>query len=432
MASNRRDRPSQSPPPAAEHGDGVASVVVRIFLPLIVLAGGVIGFVFLAKEPPPPTPPAPESKPVEARVRELRRENYQITVRAQGSIRAHSQVGLTAQVSGRVKTIHPCFEDGAFFKKDEILLELDPVDFEVAVVAAAAQLAQAELTLQQETLRSEQAALDWKDLGYDEEPNELVLRKPQMRLAARQVELAEAQQLSAQRNLARSKVRAPFDGRVLNRSVGVGQTIGGSLTLGTIFATDYSEVRLPVATRFLPDLSLPEDSSDPPVPVLLDDGLARDSVIRWDASILRTEGALDARTLELFAIARIDDPFGLASAKVPLRIGQPVKADIPGRILEDVFVIPREAVTGLTRIRLVDPAELTLQSATITPIWEDEDRLVFRDESIDDGMLLVMTRLMYAPDGGKIVIMEDEIPVDPSTAAAGPEALKELEGAGKE
>lgn len=408
---------------------GPVSLIVRIVLPLMVLAVGGAGLFMLAKKPVPPPPPTPEPKPVEARVMMLQREDYQILVRTQGTIRAHSQVSLTAQVPGRVQTIHPAFDGGAFFKEGDVLLELDPVDFEVAVIAAEAQLAQATLSLSQERIRAKQALLDWEDLGYDEAPGEFVLREPQVKLAEKQVALAEAQQLSAHRNLERSKIRAPFDGRVLTRTAGVGQTIGGTTPLGTIFATDYSEVRLPVATRFLTDLPLPEDTSSPALPVRLGDGLTLGAAVEWEARILRTEGALDARTLELFAIARIDDPFGLSSEKMPLRIGQPVFADIPGRILEHVFVIPRAAVTGLSRIRLVDSDTLTLQSATITPIWEDEDQLVFRDDAIEDGILLVMTRLMYAPDGGKIVIMEDEALADPGTTTTGTaEHPKEAEG----
>ena len=96
------------------------------------------------------------------------------------------------------------------------------------------------------------------------------------------------------------------------------------------------------------DLTLPEDVTDPPLAVRLKDGLVESSGLEWDALILRTEGALDASTLELFAIARIEDPYGLSSENVPLRVGQPVEADIPGRILEGVFVVPREAVSDLS------------------------------------------------------------------------------------
>jgi len=412
--------PSQGAEPARI---GMASLVVRVALPVILLGGGIAGFFMLAEEEPAKPQRHRNAKPVEVRVLKLERQDYQISVRAHGEVRAHSEVGLTAQVSGRIHKMHPGFEEGAFFKQGEALLELDPVDFELNVVNAETQLAQARLNLAQETSRARQAELGWKDLGYEEEASDLVLRVPHLELAELQVKLAQERSDAAKRDLERATIRAPFDGRVRTRSVGVGQTIGQSTPLGMVFATDYSEVRLPVATRHLRDLFLPEDISDKPLTIQLGDGLEEESEVRWPASILRTEGALDTDTLQLFAIARIEDPFGLTSEKVPLRIGQPVYADIPGRKLEGVFVIPREAAADLSRIRLADPDELILQSATIEPIWSDEKQLVFQDPEIEDGTLLILSRLIHAPDGGKVEIMEDELPLlteDAATASTTP------------
>ncbi len=385
---------------------GFSAVLVRILLPILFLGGGGAGFFLLSKKPAAPPVAKPEPKPVEAQVRELTREDYQIVVRSQGAIRAHSQVRLTAQVSGRVEKIYSAFEEGAFFKKGGILLELDPADFEVALAAAEAQLAQAELNHAQEETRATQARLNWEDLGYEEEPNALVLRQPQLNQAKKQLALAKAQVESAQRNLERSKVRAPFDGRVLTRSTGIGETIGPATPLGVVFSTDYSEVRLPIPTRVLAHLSLPQKLSDPPLEIRLEDNLDEASGFAWPAKILRTEGALNANTLELFAIARIKDPFGIRSEREPLHVGQPVVADIPGQILKDVFVIPREAVSELNRIRLADASELVLQSAVIDPVWADEENFIVRDAAIPDGALLVLTRLVHAPDGGKMVIVD--------------------------
>ncbi len=389
---------------------GLLGIVVRIVLPIVLLVVGIIGYGKLSIKQPEEAPPRPEAKAIEARVHELKRQDYQMLVPSQGHIRAHSLVTFTSQVSGRVQIIHPTFEEGAFFKKDDVLLEINPIDFQVALISAQAQMAGAQLNLDKEEALAEQARLDWKDLGYKDEPSALVRREPQLKAARQTLALAQAQEASALRNLERTKVTAPFDGRVLTRTVGVGQTIGAGTPLGGIFATDYSEVRLPVSTLRLGDLTLPEDTDDPPLSVTLQDGLDEDSTTAWDASILRTEGALDARTLELFAIARIEDPYGLKSEKVPLRVGQPVTAAIPGRMLEDVFVIPREAVSRLSRIRVVNPETMKLGTAYIRPLHSDDDHIVFKSSSLEDGTLLVLTRLVYAPDGGDVVVVVDNVP----------------------
>ena len=385
-----------------------SGLVVRILLPLVLLAAGGASYVWFSQEPPQIAEPRPKPKPLEVRVSELKRLDYQISLPTHGVMQAHNQAVLTSQVAGRVETISPEFEVGAFFSESDILLELNAVDFEEALANAKAQLALAQFNLEQEQARAKQARLNWDDLGYEDEPSDLVLRIPHLKLSQSQLKRANEQLLSAQRNLERTKVRAPFDGRVLTRVAGIGQTVGAGTSLGTIFATDYSETRLPVSTQFLTDVFLPEDVNDEPVDIVLRDGLSESSEVEWKAQILRTEGALDASTLELFAVARVQDPFGLTSDKVPLRLGQPVTSEIPGRELKDVFVIPREAISGLNRIRLVDPETLELKSAKLTQLWADDASVVFRDPDIEDGTLLVLDRLVYAPDGGKVEIVDDE------------------------
>ncbi|MGY8690566.1 MAG: efflux RND transporter periplasmic adaptor subunit, partial [Verrucomicrobiales bacterium] len=90
----------------------------------------------------------------------------------------------------------------------------------------------------------------------------------------------------------------------------------------------------------------------------------------------------------LFAIARIDDPFGRQTDLPTLRIGQPVSAAIPGKLLDDSISIPREAIRKLSQIQLVDKDEFTLSNHTIMPIWRAEDHVVIQDHSIADGTLL--------------------------------------------
>ena len=130
----------------------------------------------------------------------------------------------------------------------------------------------------------------------------------------------------AQRDLSRTKFIAPFDGRVRMKSVGVGQSVASGTPIGTVFAIDYAEVRLPIAVRERKFLNLPELPGDAPVDVELRDAIDESSTNVWNAQIVRTEGILDSDSLELYAIARIEDPFGRESGQSALRPGQPVVA----------------------------------------------------------------------------------------------------------
>ncbi len=380
-------------------------MLLRLLIPLIIVAlGGLVAWrLGMPVEAPKPQPAPPQVLKTE--ILELQRSDYQVTIDSQGSIRAHYTTTVTPQVAGTIVKLHERFEDGAFFKKDEVLAELDPADFQVAVSAAESRLARAEAVLVQEEARAKQARLNWQDLGYDEEPSELVLRIPQLKEAKASVDAATAELEQARRDLERTKIRAPFDGRVQERAVGLGQAVGGSTPLGEIFATDFAEIRLPLAPRQLDFISLPSHPGDPEVPVTLTDAIAQRNEVQWEARIVRTEGALDESSRELFAIARIDDPFGLVSGKPPLRIGQPVRASIRGNILKDVFVIPRHTMRGVNRIYLVDRQKPAIQRTNIEPVWSTADELVIKD-GLQPGQWLATTRLPYAPDGAPVEIVE--------------------------
>ena len=182
--------------------------VVKILVPISVIGLGVLILYLLNKNPPDEeiqvATKKNQKRELRTRVIELKKENYQTTIEANGIIKAHNEIILTSQVSGRVVTIHPQFEDGAFFKKGAILLELEEADFLTSVASAKANLAQAEAAHAQEKARSEQAKLNWEDLGYDEEPNDLVLRLPQLKEAVARVNSDQTQLDHAERNLSRS------------------------------------------------------------------------------------------------------------------------------------------------------------------------------------------------------------------------------------
>jgi multidrug efflux pump subunit AcrA (membrane-fusion protein) len=387
-------------------------IVLRALLPVAALVLGWIGYSILSVEPEEAKRPEAEARTIKTRALELYTRDFATTIKTHGVVRAHNEVVLTPQVSGKIIRVLPGFEDGAFF---------------TAVTVAEAQLARAISTHAQEKTRANQARLNWEDLGYDEEPSDLVLRGPQLREAEANMKSANAQLEQAKRNLARTKIRAPFEGRVRRRVVGLGQSVGPGTPLGTVFAVDFAEVRLPIAARDMPFLALPDGPEDPPLDVELRDALGESEAV-WAAKIIRTEGTLDASSLELFAIARISDPFGRQSGHPPLRIGQPVVASMPGRVLKDVFAVPRLAVRQLDQIVLIDPNDMTIQTHQIEEIWADAEHVIVRDPAIADGALLATTHLVYAPDGSKVEILPDPNEAADSVAALQPAGESDAKG----
>jgi RND family efflux transporter MFP subunit len=399
-------------------------IVLRLLIPLLIIVSGW----FLMKQFARPdetidseeTAQEPERPTQKAEVIPLERQDYQVTIQANGVVQAHTTTQLTARVGGRVESLHPRFEPGAFFEKGDILVNLDATDTEAAIVGAEAEVARAEAALLQEESRSKQAELNWQDLGYTEKPNELVLRIPQLKEARANLKTAKAQLAEAKRNKLYTKVVAPFDGCVRTRLVGPGQSVGSNTALGEIFATDYAEVRLPLSPRDLPFTPFQNQSQLAATTATLYDGLTMDREearnITWEAELMRSEGVIDETSRELFLIARITDPYGLHSGRPPLRVGQPVEAEIPGNKLENVFVIPRESLLGAFETLLVDNETLKIRRYDIKPFWEDGENLIVSQE-LPENHSIVMTRLSSAANGSVIEIIEPEEETTEATKA---------------
>lgn len=386
---------------------------VRLALPAALLAIGIAAFAYLSAEVEQEKSPPAEKQPIRTRVTELHIVDYPVVITTNGIVQAHNEVAISAQVAGQITRISPAFEVGSYFAANEVLVEIDDRDYRTAVAIAEAQLlgAKSALELATETHDRNKALYGRKGVS------EAVLGQSFAAQAQAEALLdsAKAAVEQAKRDLERTKILAPFDGRVRQKLVGIGQSVGAGTPLGTVFSIEFAEVRLPIAASELQYLDLPELATDPSVDVELRDAVNQDSDVRWHASIVRTEGTLDENSLELFAIARIDDPFGRQSGATPLRVGQPVIGSIAGKVLDDVIALPRAAVRQLDQIYLVDRDDLTLIPKTIEEIWSDEQHVIIRDPLIEDGDWLSTTRIVYAPEGAKVELISD-IVLTPTTA----------------
>jgi len=381
----------------------VGGLLVRLALPCAIFAGGVFGFVTLSK--PPPEKPTEEAEEVRLRTRveELCVVDYPVVVTTNAVVQAHDRVTLTAEVAGSVVRVSPSFEVGAYFDKGEVLVEIDPRNYETALAIAEAQLAGANSALELAKVDEERKL--WLVESNAVSRAEVDAASATREQAEAEVKLAETRVEQAKLDLERTKVVAPFDGRVQTRLVGLGQMAGTNSPLGDVFAVDFAEVRLPISANQRQYLRLPEFADDERLEVTLRDALVERDSPTWDARIVRTEGVLDQDSRDVFAIARVDDPFGRESKRPPLRIGQPVVASIKGQVLRNVIALPRYGVRQLDQVVLVDAQEHTLLPLSVKPLWTDAAHVVVEAESIPREMLLATTPMTYTPEGSKVEII---------------------------
>jgi len=382
--------------------------VLRLIVGLLILAGAVL----LAKrwiDSPPETKrfaPPPSARVVETAPLVPGAQN--ITLESQGTVQAITETAIIPEVSGRVTAISPSLREGGTFNAGEVLVKIEDVDYRTALIVASGTVFQAYSTYENERARADLAAREWRRSGNVKPPTDFYLRKPQIAAAEAEVATAAARLEQAERDFARTTIRAPYAGRVTTKNVDVGQVVTPGSRLAEIFATDAAEVRLPLTSEQLSQIALPaagdtaaSTTAGPRVTIRSSFG---GSEATWPARIVRTDSAVDVRTRQLFAVAQVDDPTGLKRGGPALKMGQFVQAEIEGKLLFNVLAIPRNLIREDRYILIVD-ADSKLQRRDIEILWREPARVLARAE-LNPGDQLCLTSVPYAVNGMPVVTPE--------------------------
>lgn len=342
-------------------------------------------------------------------------ESAPLTVEAksQGTVESRTETMLIAEVSGRIQSISNSFFAGGYFKKGDPLIEIDPIDYRGNLATAKSRYAEAKLAYEQEKALSEQAIEDWNELGKGE-GSDLALRKPQLEMTKARLESANVGVEMAQRDLDRTIVRAPYDGRIREKFVDVGQMVSTRQSqLALIYSTDTAEIRLPIALSDIQYLDLPEAYSNaahtiskPKVSISARFG---NETFTWDGVIDRTEGAIDSRTRLSYVVAQIDAPYEKknGSNRPPLKVGLFIDATIEGKHLPAAIKIPRQALRQDNTVYIVDK-ENRLKFKTVEVYKTDTEWAIITD-GLEDGDRICLTALEYAVMGMQLEIEPESI-----------------------
>ena len=247
--------------------------------------------------------------------------------------------------------------------------------------------------------------LKWESLGKEGEPSALVLREPQVKEALAALSAASAQREKTRRDLKRTTIKAPYAGRVFERSVDVGQYVSPGTRLGRIYAIDYVEIPLPLSDRQLEFVDLPHvyrgeqaKLGGTKVTILVEQG---SRAWTYPGRLVRTRGAVDARSRQTSVIAQVDDPYGRHGDRPPLKVGMFVKAEIEGRILPGSIVLPQAALREGRYVLLIDDQN-QLQRMPVTIRWSEKDVVVIAS-GVKPGDLVCLTPVAYDVTGAKVI-----------------------------
>ena len=407
-------------------------------LPLLILGAGVLGILFLSLiSRKPEERPKFDSAPL-VRVVEAASETYQFDVRSQGEVSPGREGDLIPQVSGEVLWISPAFEAGGFFEAGQTLVRIDPADYRVERATARAAVARAksefsrtgkdrdrQRRLAQQSVAS-QSRIDDAENAY--------------RIAEASLREAEARLEKAERDLGRTELKAPYRGRVRSEQADLGQFVTRGSAIGRIYSVDYAEVRLPLPDRDLAYLDVPlvpqkltletaserNEAEETPArrepKVLLEANFAGERH-RWEGALVRTEAELDSRSRMIHVVARVPDPYGLETERTaPLAVGLFVEASIAGAVVDDTFVLPRDALRENDQVYVID-AEGLLHFRDVEILRAEREQFVVRG-GLEAGELVCVSPLSAAING-----MSVRIAGETEAAAAGaPVAQAEVGG----
>jgi multidrug efflux system membrane fusion protein len=380
---------------------------LKIILPIAILVfGAAAAVIMIRSRAPVATRPTSEYTPL-VRVIEVKPGDYRFTVAAHGTVRPRTESTLVSEVAGTVVEVAPSFAAGGFFKEGDVLVRIDPVDYQLAVVTAKGQVAQAKVLVQTEEAQAQVAREEWQDLGGGDAPP-LAAREPQLEEARAALDAAEAALQRAERDLARTRIAAPYDGRVRSKLVDVGQYVSPGTPVANVFAVDYAEVRLPIPDSDLAYLDIDVNynartASGGAVSapeVLLSADFAGE-MRRWWGVIVRVEGEIDPVSRMINLVAQVRDPYGRGDgAAAPLPAGLFVDAEIQGRMVEDAVALPRSALRGEDRVLIVD-AENRLRFRKVEVLRADRSEAVIGD-GLQPGERVCLSLLEAVTEGMKV------------------------------
>ncbi len=364
--------------------------------------------------------------------------DFRVVVKSFGTVRARTESAIVPEVSGRVVEISPNFREGGFLEQGELILSLDPRNYEIEVALKEAKLAKASQLLVEEEARAAIALRNWKRLRGGQAPTPLAVRRPQLMSARAELKAARAKLDRAELDLERTNILAPYSGRVLEKSVDMGEYVIAGNSAARIYAVDFVEVRLPLSARELEFVDISELHpgqtgkkggkglrQGPAVDII---AIHRGREYKWSARIVRSEGSIDEKSRQLFLVAEVADPYGKKRSSArsggfsvpPLKVGEFVEARIQGRLLRDVYIIPRRALREGTELFIIKDG--LLERRKVNVVWKDVDNVVI-DNGLKQGELVVTTPAVYMK-AGKFKV----VPAPPAAGQSSSGSNKPMQG----
>ncbi|MBT3527590.1 MAG: efflux RND transporter periplasmic adaptor subunit [Porticoccaceae bacterium] len=380
--------------------------LMKKYVPLLLVLGAIAVTVIMFLSQPEPVKAAAPEAALAVKTQILKSTSVTLEVESQGTVQPRTRTSLISEVSGAVLEVSEQFIVGGTFGAGDVLLSLDPTDYEVALQRAEAQLISANAKLELEKARAIQAAKEWQMTGRPQsEAPILALRKPYLAEAEANILQSKAEVKRAKQKLEKTKIRAPYAGMVAFKSADVGQYVTTGSRLGETFAIDFVEVRLPLTERDLARMDALTFKGIPSESMVTLSGSVNGKQREWLAEVVRSEGVVNEINRSQYLVARMSDPYGISgsgdSVSPPLLVGTFVTAKLKGKVLEDVFELPRSALLQGSKVATVD-SQTRMNIRAVDVIFSDDS--FYYVTGLNDGVQVITSALGTPIEGLKLLL----------------------------
>lgn len=368
---------------------------------ILALAAGAVAALYFFRPTTTKIKPQPPIPLVSARAMEPSSEK--IFIETFGTVIPARQIELFAEVEGRILAQSPELVPGGLLRADSFVVRIDPRDYQLLVRERQADLVAAESNLALEKGQQAIASREWQLFTEDREGDEvnerLALREPHLNSALAQLEAARSRLDAAELDEQRTTITAPFNALVLERFVEKGQLVGRQSPIAKLVDTDCFWVQVSVVPADLARLTFAagDNSGGSAAQVVLPAGDGGELV--RPAAVFKLLGDLDPKGRMARILVVVRDPLNLRRPGAPgtILLGSYVKVRIEAGSLDDVYVIPRQAIRDNDRLWVLTVDNtLAIRPAIIK--WRRQDELlVYAD--LAPGERVITSRLQSALPG---------------------------------
>ena len=388
------------------------SGLIQLLLVVVIIAIGiVIAVVFIKLKKPPQRQEQIVLAPL-VKVEPLDRRDIQMIVRGYGTVTPRLQVEIVPQVSGKVVWVNPQFRAGGFIRRGELILKIDPRDYELSLRQANAAVAEAQVMLDLEKAEAKISKEEWLQLHPGQEPDSpLVFREPQIRQAQARLESAEAGLATANLNLERTRPSLPVDAVIMNERIALGQYVMIGQSMGAAYGIESMEIEVPLEDKELAWLAVPDNT----VSVNAAQSPKKGAIARvsanfageekcWLGYVVRTTGQVDITSRLISVVVEVSEPFKDSGSTPPLLPGMFVEVAIEGNILKNAIAVPRDAMHNNNEVWVATEGQLYVQSLDI--VRADRD-FAYADSGLDDGDMIIVSSLDTVIEEMKVRIQSE-------------------------